>query len=546
MLPSKNPVVLASFFLASALVAQTREGLIAYWPLAGDVRDHSGQNRHGENHGVDLKAVGPDGKAGTAAGFNGRDAWIGIPRPEIVVGTSDFTISVRVHLEKNLDDVPGDILSQYDPHARRGVNFGILSLPGCLASQPNDRNVHFGIDNAKLEPWVDHGRLGQSMYVMAMGVYENNLYASTCEELGRVYRFNGEKGWVDCGAPDKANAITSIIVHDGQLYVGSGKYRLGGSSMPDTKNQNIGGSLFRYKGGTEWEHCGRVSPETETIGGLAVFRGKIYASSAYRPAGLFRYEGGTKWTPLGSVDGRRSEALGIHNGRIFTSVWDGGGVFAFDGEKWANLGNLNQTTQTYGFLNHRGGLYVTTWPKGKVFRWGGDNNWIDSGRLGDETEVMGTAHYNGKFYAGTLPLAKVFRYDDGTSWSDIGRLDFTPDVVYRRAWAMAVFNGRLFVGTLPAGHVHSIAAGRVATVDRSLAPGWRHLTAVRRGSKLEVFVDGAKVAESATFKPEEYELTSGQPMRIGTGENDFFNGRLADLRIYNRALSPDEIRRLGK
>jgi hypothetical protein len=453
---------------------------------------------------------------------------------------------VRVYTEKDLDDVPGDILSQYDPYARRGINFGILSLPGCLASQPNDRTVHFGIDNAKLEPWVDHGRLGESMYVMAMGVFDGNLYASTCEELGRVYRFNGEKGWVDCGAPDQANAITSMIVYDGQLYVGSGKYRLSGSSMPDTKNQNIGGSLFRYKGGTQWEHCGRVSPETETIGGLAVFRGKLYASSAYRPAGLFRYEGGTKWTPLGSVDGRRSEALGIHNGRIFTSVWDGGSVFAFDGEKWSNLGNVNESTQTYGFLNHRGGMYVTTWPTGKVFRWGGGDTWIDSGRLGDETEVMGTAHYNGKFYAGTLPLAKVFRYEDGTTWSDIGRLDFTPDVVYRRAWSMAVFNGRLFVGTLPAGRVHSIAAGRVATVDRSLAPGWRHLAAVRRGGRLEIFVDGVKAAESASFQPGQYELTCGRPMQIGRGENDFFNGRLADLRIYNRALSPDAIRGLGQ
>src|SRR5688500_9169113 len=174
MLSSKNPVAVAYFLAASTLVAQTREGLIAHWPLAGDVRDHSGQNRHGENHGVDLKVVGPDGKKGSAAGFNGRDAWIGIPRPEIAFGANDFSISVRVHLEKDLDDVPGDILSQFDPMARRGVNFGILSLPGVLASQPNDRNVHFGIDNAKLEPWVDHGRLGGAMYVMAMGVYENN------------------------------------------------------------------------------------------------------------------------------------------------------------------------------------------------------------------------------------------------------------------------------------------------------------------------------------------------------------------------------------
>ena len=41
-------------------------------------------------------------------------------------------------------------------------------------------------------------------------------------------------------------------------------------------------------------------------------------------------------------------------------------------------------------------------------------------------------------------------------------------------------------------------------------------------------------------------FTCGRPMQIGSGENDFFSGRLADLRIYNRALSPAEIRDLGK
>ena len=34
--------------------------------------------------------------------------------------------------------------------------------------------------------------------------------------------------------------------------------------------------------------------------------------------------------------------------------------------------------------------------------------------------------------------------------------------------------------------------------------------------------------------------------RIGTGENATFNGRMADLRVYDRALSPTEIRTLSR
>jgi hypothetical protein len=545
MTSAKTHLVGVLLLVSVRLPAQSNHDLLGHWPLAGDVRDHSGRNRHGQNHGADLAATGPGGKSGTAAGFDGRRAWIEVPGG-LPLAAGDFSIAVRAHMEKVLDDIPGDILSQYDPAARRGVNFGILSLPGSTGSQPNDRNVHFGIDNAKLEAWADHGRLGESIYVMAMGVHEGNLYASTCEELGHVYRFDREQKWIDCGAPDKANAITSMAVLDGQLYVGSGKYRLRGSALPETKNEAVGGSVFRYRGGQQWEDCGKVGTETETIGGLVAFRGKLYATSAYKPAGLFRYEGGTTWTPLGSFNGRRSEALGIHNGRIYTSVWDGGSVFEFDGEKFNDLGSVDGNTQTYGFINHGGELMVATWPKGTMYRWGGGQQWISAGRLGQETEVMATAHYNGKVYAGSLPLAKVFRYDGGTLWTDIGRLDHTPNVTYRRAWSAAVFRGRLFVGTLPEGKVHSIAAGRVATVDRSLASGWRHLAAVRRGGKLEVFVDGTKAAESATFAPAEYDLTNGKALRIGAGENDFFNGRLADLRIYARALTSDEIRKLSR
>lgn len=546
MIVSKVRVFFGLIFVGTVGAAPAGDGLIGHWPLAGDVRDISSQNRHGINHGADLSVVGPDGKAGSAAGFDGRGAWIDVPGAGLPLAAGDFTIAVRVHLAKDLDDVPGDILAQYDPVTRRGVNFGVLSLPGSTSSQSNDRNVHFGIDNARLEPWVDHGRLGASNYVMAMALFEGSLYAATSEEVGHVYRFDRDQKWIDCGTPDKANAITSLAVLDGQLYAGSGKYRFSGSLLPETKNTQVGGNVYRYKGDGQWEHCGRVSEATETIGGLLAFRGKLYATSAYRPAGLFRYEGGTQWTALGSFEGRRSHALGIHDGRVYTSVWDGGSVFEFDGEKFSDLGRVDGSTQTYGFINHGGGLMVATWPKGKMYRWGGGQRWIDAGRLGEEAEVMGTAHYNGKVYAGTLPLAKVFRYEDGTTWTDLGQLDHTPDVKYRRVWSAAVFNGRLFFGTLPEGRVHSIAAGRVATVDRSLAPGWRHLTAVRRGGKLEIFVDGKKAAESASFNPADYDLTNGHPLRIGIGENAFFNGRMADLRIYGRALSPAEIQELGR
>ena len=159
---------------------------------------------------------------------------------------------------------------------------------------------------------------------------------------------------------------------------------------------------------------------------------------------------------------------------------------------------------------------------------------------------MGMLVHNGKLYAGTLPLADVYRFDGLDRWTQVGRLDQTPDVKYRRAWTMAEFQGRLFCGTLPSGHVLSIEAGRNVTYDRELAAGWHHLAATKRGGNLKLYVDGKSVATSRGFEPDGYDLSADRPMKIGFGPNDYFRGQLCDVRLYDRALSNEEIIRLAR
>jgi len=158
--------------------------------------------------------------------------------------------------------------------------------------------------------------------------------------------------------------------------------------------------------------------------------------------------------------------------------------------------------------------------------------------------VMGLALFNGKLYGGTLPLAQVYRLD-ATGWTLTGRLDFS-DVVYRRVWSMAVYQGRLYCGTLPSGRVHALEAGVAVSHDAELAPGWRHVVAMRAGPRLKLFVDGQRVAESAPFDPARFDLTPDVPLQIGFGEHDYFQGRLRDVRWYRRALSEREVRRVWR
>ena len=106
---------------------------------------------------------------------------------------------------------------------------------------------------------------------------------------------------------------------------------------------------------------------------------------------------------------------------------------------------------------------------------------------------------------------------------------------------MALFQGKLFCGVLPSGHVHALTAGAAVSYDRELEPGWKHLAAVRQADRLKLFVDGQQVAESSTFDPSAFQLDNEQPLRIGFGGNDYFCGSMSDLRLYGRALTPEEI-----
>lgn len=522
-----------------SLLYAEEKALIGSWRLEGDTKDQSAFQNDGTDRGVQLQKNQP-------AMFDGRSAYVEVPASKsLQLGTGEFSISMTVNTSAELDDVIGTLISKYDSKARRGFQLSIKNNAGVTSSQSNDRHLQFGIDNGKIEPtWTDHGQLGDAVLIYSMAVYNGELFAGTCvpgeKAAGHVYRFAGDKKWIDCGTPDVSNAVSSLAVMDGKLYAGTGKYRLKGSSLAESDNPNFGGNVYRYEGDGKWIHCGKL-PGVEAINGMVVFKGKLYASSMYAPAALFRYDGGTKWTACEVPDGKRVESMAVYNGELFASCYDGGLVFRYDGKKWSPGAQIGEATQTYGFTVYDGNLYVSEWPHAEVYRYAGNNEWELAGKLGDEQESMPLVVYNGKMYAGSLPLGEVYRYDGGMDWKNIGRLDMTPDVRYRRVWSMAVYQGRLFAGTLPAGRVHSIEAGKNATCDTALKPGWRQIAAVKGADRLKLYVDGKLVATSTAFDPAEYDLTSDKPLQIGFGAHDYFNGKMKDVKLYQRALTAAEI-----
>ncbi len=84
--------------------------------------------------------------------------------------------------------------------------------------------------------------------------------------------------------------------------------------------------------------------------------------------------------------------------------------------------------------------------------------------------------------------------------------------------------------------MYLLEAGKAIGYDKQLKAGWRHLAAIRTGSQIQLLVDRVEVAESKNFEPAAYNLTPDMPLKIGFVQHDYFNGRMKDVRIYDRAL----------
>ncbi|MFT4688041.1 MAG: hypothetical protein ACJASX_000705 [Limisphaerales bacterium] len=545
-----------------------------HWKLQGDLLDSSGNNNTARNHGANLSAVGIKGRKGGAAQFDGRRSYIEVTHSQsLALGSGDFSISLWVHTTEKMDDNPGDLITKYDPETRRGFNLSLVNHAGVVGSQANYRNLQFGIDNGKQsDQWRDEGRPGKSIFIHSMAVHDGDLFVGTVEgrtngDKGHVYRYRKTGEWEDLGAPWKSNGVTSMASFQGKLHVGVSRVLLHYSGLEPTLSHHIGGKVFRLEDDGRWTDLGQLLG-LDGVNGLVNFKGKLYATGFYQP-GFFRFEGGTEWRAMGTPDDLRTEALTVHNGAIFATSYDEGSVFRFDGKDWHRTGSLGTAsrtqaywdgskwvptglkgdktgTQVYSLGLHQGKLVAGTWPEGKVYRYEGGTTWESTGRLGEEQEIMGSNHYNGKLYAGSLPMAEIFRYDGDEQWRSVGRVDLTKDVIYRRAFSLAVFRGRLFSGTFPSGHVRSFEAGKVVSFDEELASGWRHIAAVKEGGRLKLFIDGKRVAESDEFDAKDFDLTNEAPLQIGFGQYDFFNGGIRDVRIYRRALTETEVTRHGK
>jgi hypothetical protein len=566
----------AGLYLAPT-VANAKPALVGHWKLQGDARDSSGIGNHGVNHGVEL----------TSGQFDGKSAYIEVPQSEsLKLGRGDFTICAHIYTEKQLDDIVGDVVDMYDPAIRRGITLSINSSAGGYQSQGTDRHVHFGIDNAKSGEWQDCGRPNPSSnYVSnSLTVYRGKLYAGTTDALDEkdwchVYRYDGGEKWTDCGrvGTGRTTGVLPMIVHNGDLYAATST-----NDWTRVATGNYDPSrVYRYLGGTEWEDCGQPS-DNRTLNSFASFKGKLYAGGGPETWGVFVHEGDKQWTPakLFPKDGPHRcfpHAMCRHNGKLYVA-WPG--AYSFDGDSWTHVGDPVDTdysvpslrVQTHAMGLYQGKLYAGAFPAGQVSEYRGGSDWKVVGRVGvDGIEVQALTVYNGKLYGGSVPRAEVCRFDGDQKWTSIKRF-YSPEgwipgmqgpKLTRkeinemcRLTSLTVYDGKLFASTGSCtssvedapfgvrGKVFSLEAGKVASYDDDLGPGWKHIAAVRNGGELKLYIDGKLASKSSSFDPAEYDLSTNRPLRIGFGQTEYFDGKMTDVRLYKGALNDAQIAEL--
>ena len=538
------------------------DGLIGHWTFQENTDNQSALPLSVVNHGVTYDEC-EEAPGLFAAQFNGIGNYLEVTgHPGLNFDKNDFSISLWIETDENTDII-GDLLSKYDSQNRRGWSLSAVTVSGTTTtSQSNYRNLHFGIDNARQDAkWTYCGRPGNARLIYGMATCEDNLFVGTFEketdQQGHLWRYLGQQEWEDLGSPpDGSNTVTSVVSYQENLYCGSARYYPTGSRLGPFLNKKPGGHVYRVTPDGQWIDCGNpgtlgATPEPEELSGyeagetgladdasaLTVFQGELYAIS-FRRRDVFKYLGGREWQSLG-LDSRVM-ALAVYQDQLY-ALANGGPLYRYDGERhWTNCGTPAQSTQTYAAVIYQGKLLVGTWPDCAVVSYEGENKWHNYGTVGYEKEVMAMSLYNSKMYFGTLPMANAWRFDDG-SYTFVGNVDSDQEHYLKRLWTMAVFQGKLYAGTLPSGHVMSFEAGKMATHDKALAAGWHHITAVREGEFLKLYLDGELVAQSSSFNAEDFDVSNDEPLKIGFGAHTYFKGKMSDLRIYNRAISATEV-----
>ncbi len=375
-----------------------------------------------------------------------------------------------------------------------------------------------------IEAWIKKQESSRIESIISKGAYSLKIGSD-----GKPYLelCTGSETIVDVGQLGTNTLVVSLTVYDGKLYGGT----------------YDSGRVYRYDGGTTWTDVGQLGTNTHVFS-LVVYNSKLYGGTD--PSGrVYRYDGGTTWTDVGQIAGKEVRSLAVYDGKLYGGTEPSGRVYRYDGGTiWTDVGQLGTNTNVLSLAVYDGKLYGGTYPSGRVYRYDGGTTWADLGQLGTNTCIYSLAVYDSKLYAGTDPSGRVYRYDGGTTWIDIGQLGTNDNVR-----SLTVYDGKLYGGTYDSGRVYSIGDGLTVYSNNPLNNQFNYITGTYDGSIIKIFINGMvenSKTQSLNINTNSLYLLIGESYGSSQGGfsgsgDDNFNGLIDEARIWNRALSAEEI-----
>ncbi|MEN9649260.1 MAG: hypothetical protein RL094_227 [Candidatus Parcubacteria bacterium] len=363
----------------------------------------------------------------------------------------------------------------------------------------------------------DAGSSGSIASTTAMAVYNGSLYIGTGKVgAAEVYRYDGGSNWTrvssstpgtiaeDAGSTGSIDAVRSMAVYNGYLFVGTSKLN--------------SAEIYRYDGNSTWTRVSSSTPgfiggfglaatTTTAVTSLVVNNGSLYAGTATTgKAGIFRYDigpsalatGGNTWQALTATAGtigadasvdevsvlvswnnvlyagtkkanaaalyrydgastftRTNTAAGTFTGTGLASIDAVDAAAVFDGKLYLAISDPNAARVVRFDTNQNGGV-VTTWAttssstSGVIAEDVGATTGID--------RVNSFAIYKNDLYAGTYESngAELYKFDGGTTWSKFssttaGTMGTGTTAAIDGIGAMQTYNDNLIIATTEPG-----------------------------------------------------------------------------------------------
>jgi len=217
------------------------------------------------------------------------------------------------------------------------------------------------------------------------------------------------------------------------------------------------------------------------------------------------------------------EAFGARQGYGHLDPYYSGGLvgyWSFDGEDMDWSSTTAEVRDLSGYGNHgdaKNGPKAATGKKGQGMEFDGEDDYIN---VGDDISWSGDA---------TKSVSVWFRTTQNDSTIICQATDAPADIAF---W--------LYID--PDDHLESRMASDAYDFGGNLTDNdWHSFVFVYDGSQEKVYLDGARLGSTNTESAPATGVSNNINIGRGTHDNEYFKGKLDEVRIYDRALSKDEV-----